>query len=110
MSLFSVELTDDEFKALFAKRTQVRKGAAGEPLCPYCGNAFSKAALEFWDECNDSGTGYTHAVVECDVCGKVMWEGDSWGSAYDYESAAAVLDDGLWDQWGVERRWNQSKG
>jgi len=73
-----IELTQEEFNNLFKKYPQVRKAEAGEPCCPYCGNAFSPRNLAYYNGSTEAGTPYCNIEITCDVCNKEIWRGGSW--------------------------------
>ena len=74
----SIYLTEQEFAGLFAEYPSVRKAESGAPLCPYCGNALSPEALEFYNGSTEAGTDCCSIEITCDVCGKEIWRGGSW--------------------------------
>lgn len=92
-----IVLTQEEFNNLFKKYPQVRKAVAGEPCCPYCGNALSPKNLEYWNRSTEAGTPCCFIEIECDVCNKVIWRGGSWYPSIDdreelMKEAQEVLD------------------
>lgn len=95
-----ITLTQEEFDNLFKKYPQVRKAGAGEPCCPYCGNALSPRNLDFYNQATEAGTPCCAIVITCDVCRKVIWRGGSWWPEIDdaeelLQVAQEVLDRGL---------------
>jgi hypothetical protein len=81
-----VELTQDEFTALFAEYPAVRKADSGSPICPYCSNALSPESIDLMNGSTEDGTPYCTVEITCDVCGKDIWRGGSWhGDAISHE-------------------------
>lgn len=74
----TIRLTEQEFNDLFTQYPQVRKAENGQPECPYCGNGFTAAGLNYWNSVTDAGTDFCEIEIRCDVCDRVMWRGGSW--------------------------------
>lgn len=92
-----VELTQEEFTALFVEYPQIRKAESGAPICPYCGNALSAASLELWGGSTEYGTPFCNVDIDCDVCGKDIWRGGSWhGDAWSKEEQIQAIEDALY--------------
>lgn len=91
-----IELSEAEFVSLFTDYPSVRKAESGSPICPYCNNALSPAALEYYNRASEAGTDCCNIEIICDVCDKEIWRGGSWYPGIDTKDelldvAAAVL-------------------
>jgi hypothetical protein len=91
-----VELTQDEFTALFAEYPAIRTDDSGAPICPYCSNALSPESIDLMNGSTEDGTPYCNVEITCDVCGKDIWRGGSWhGDAISHEEHVGCIEDAL---------------
>lgn len=76
-------VSEEQFRSLFSKYPQVRKATTGDPVCPYCDNPLSPKALEAYELSTEYGTPFCDIRIECDVCGRTIWQGMSWHAGID---------------------------
>jgi uncharacterized protein with PIN domain len=92
-----VELTQEEFNALFVEYPSVRRAESGAPICPYCSNPLSPEGVELLNGSTEYGTPFCNVEITCDVCGQEVWRGGSWhGGAYNKEEQLTAVEDALW--------------
>lgn len=96
-----IQLSEREFASLFEKYEEVRKGEAGEPVCPHCSNALSPENMRYYESNTEAGTGFTQIEIECDVCRRDIWVGTSWSTWIRerkdlYEAADEALENLFW--------------